>query len=214
MAPMRDLEKALSKLDTDKKTSSLSPNDIQVTVREIPEAHTPCTELDSAPLLPPLDGGAGAWIQVLNNVLVNILAWGYPSAFGVFQLYYSTEMLAHVSASQISWIGSLQTFLCFLTCAPAGRLADAGYARGATVAGACFLVLGTFLTSFCRGVYWQVLLAQGVCSGIGLGFVYMPAVVVMTAYFDKKQALAMGLGCSGKSSFLVSTNEEASKQKS
>lgn len=196
MASMKDLEKALSKIDGNKDSSSPT-GCVQIAVREIPEAPTPPIkpELD----LTPPDGGAAAWIQVFNNVLVNTLAWGYPAAFGVFQLYYSETTLGQTaSSSQISWIGSLQTFLCFLTCAPAGRLADAGYSRGTTIAGAVFLVLGTFMTSLCSK-YWQILLAQGICTGIGLGFVYMPAVVVMTAYFSKNQALAMGLSGAGES---------------
>ncbi|KUI56642.1 Riboflavin transporter MCH5 [Cytospora mali] len=196
MSDIKDLEKALSKLDADGTTTS--PAGLQVSVREIPECPTPAkSELDD-PLKPELapDGGLAAWLQVLNNVLINCMAWGYPAAFGVFQLYY-TETL-NLDSSEVSWIGSFQIFLCFAMCAPSGRLADAGYSRETTIVGSVFLVLGTFMTSLCTK-YWQIFLAQGVCTGIGLGLIYMPAIVVMTAYFSKRQAIAMGLGGTGAS---------------
>ncbi|ROW07566.1 hypothetical protein VPNG_06788 [Cytospora leucostoma] len=190
---IKDLEKALHKVDANGNTT---PAALDVTVREIPECPTPNTlkepEIDPGPP----DGGLAAWLQVFNNVLINCMAWGYPAAFGVFELYY-TETLK-LDSSEVSWIGSFQIFLTFGMCASAGRLTDAGYARETTIAGAIFLVLGTFMTSLCTK-YWQIFLAQGVCSGIGLGLIYMPAVVVMTAYFSKKQAVAMGLGCTGAS---------------
>lgn len=187
-----DLEKNIPKVDADGKTKSSGTT---VTIREIPEYPTPTkpdVEVDPGPP----DGGSTAWLQVFNNVLINCMAWGYPAAFGVFQLYY-TETLK-LESSNVSWIGSFQVFLCFAMCAFSGRLADAGYARGTTIVGAVFLVLGTFMTSLCTK-YWQIFLAQGVCSGIGLGLIYMPSISIMSQYFSKRQAVAMGLGCTGAS---------------
>lgn len=193
MNTIEDLEKARYKGDANGNTQS-SPAGVQFTIREIPECPTPIKPEDEDP--GPPDGGFAAWLQVVNNVLINCLAWGYPAAFGLFQLYY-TETLG-LDSSEVSWVGSFQIFLCFAMCAFSGRLADAGYARETTIVGSIFVVLGTFMTSLCTK-YWQIFLAQGVCSGIGLGLIYMPAIVVMTAYFSKKQAIAMGLGCMGGS---------------
>lgn len=192
MSDSKDLEKALSKLDANGNPESQAG--LHVTVREIPECPTPTNSVHDDSAAP--DGGLAAWVQVFNNVLINCMAWGYPAAFGVFQLYYTENL--NLESSEVSWIGSFQIFLCFAMCAPSGRLADAGYARETTIVGSIFLVLGTFMTSLCTS-YWQIFLAQGVCSGIGLGLIYMPAIVVMTAYFSKKQAIAMGLGCTGGS---------------
>ena len=77
--------------------------------------------------------------------------------------------------SQVSWIGSIQIFLTFAISAFSGRSADAGYARHAVLAGTFFCVLGTFMTSLAK-TYWQIFLAQGICEGIGMGIMYMPAV--------------------------------------
>ncbi|KAI5461189.1 major facilitator superfamily domain-containing protein [Mariannaea sp. PMI_226] len=149
---------------------------------------------DDADNFNPPDGGLVAWSQVLTSLLINSLAWGYPASFGVFQLYY--EETLGLPSSQISWIGSCQTFLTFAVCGPAGRLVDAGYTRETMLAGSFFAVFGTFMTSLCKE-YWQVFLAQGVCTGIGLGVIFMPAVSVLSSYFKKKKAFALALAAMG-----------------
>ena len=60
---------------------------------------------------PPPDGGTRAWFQVIAGHLVNTLTWGYVTSYGVFQTYYVQEL--SYSASDISWIGSIQIFLLF-----------------------------------------------------------------------------------------------------
>lgn len=49
------------------------------------------------------------------------------NAFGVFQTYYQLDLLASKSASDISWIGSTQSFLMFAVSIIAGPVVDAGY---------------------------------------------------------------------------------------
>ncbi|KAH6892150.1 major facilitator superfamily domain-containing protein [Thelonectria olida] len=168
-------------------------NNNQILTNTISNTNVPPPPDDVDNFNPP-DGGLLAWSQVLTSLLINCLAWGYPASFGVFQLYY--EETLNLPSSQISWIGSCQTFLTFAVCGPAGRLADAGYTRETMLAGSFLAVLGTFMTSLCTQ-YWQVFLAQGVCTGIGLGVIFMPAVSVLSSYFKKKKAFALALAAMG-----------------
>ena len=140
------------------------------------------------------DGGALAWRQVLAGHLGNAVACGYPAIFGIFQLYYTSTL--SLPASTISWIGSVQTFLNNLACVVAGRLADAGYARETVLAGSAFVAVGVFMTSLATR-YWEILLAQGVCTGIGLGLIYMPTIAVVNSYFRRRRSLALALTTSG-----------------
>ena len=57
-------------------------------------------------------------------------------------------------------------------------------------------VLGMMLTSI-SSEYWHLILAQGVMFGLGSGCLFIPSIAVLPAYFDKKQALALGIGASG-----------------
>ncbi|KAI5290221.1 hypothetical protein KEM54_002163 [Ascosphaera aggregata] len=47
--------------------------------------------------------------------------------------------------------------------------------------------------------YWQVLLAQAFCGGIGSGFMYIPALTIVPQYFSTRRALATGVAVSGAS---------------
>ncbi|KAG7053032.1 major facilitator superfamily transporter [Colletotrichum scovillei] len=140
------------------------------------------------------DGGTTAWLQVLASHLINQIAWGYPSSYGVYQLYYTTTL--NLPSSQASWIGSIQIFLTFGICALSGRLADAGYTRHAVIVGLFMAVMGTFLTSFCHA-YWQIFLAQGFCTGLGMGIMFMPGITIVGSYFKRRKTLALSIVTTG-----------------
>lgn len=78
----------------------------------------------------------------------------------------------------------------------AGPLYDYGYLRSLVAVGSVFAVVGMILTGLCSE-YWQLLLAQGVGIGFGTGLLFLPSIAVLPQYFDKRRALAMGIGSSG-----------------
>ena len=47
--------------------------------------------------------------------------------------------------------------------------------------------------------YWQVFLAQGVCVGVGSGFLYVPSLGVLSSAFSTKRAVAIGIATSASS---------------
>ena len=146
---------------------------------------------------PPPNGGLKAWTQVGMAHLIIFNTWGFVNSFGVFQTYY-TGALGR-SSSDVSWIGSVQIFLLYAIGTFSGHALDAGLFRPVCVAG-CFLhVLGIFMTSV-SARYWQVLLAQGVCVGIGNGLLFCPTISLVATYFSSKQALAMGIAAAGSAS--------------
>lgn len=144
----------------------------------------------------PPDGGLVAWSQVVAVLLINSICWGYPSAFGVYQLYYVDAL--NLPAAQISWIGSVQLLLTFGICTIFGRLADAGYTRPCVAVGCFLAVFGTFMVSLATE-YWQIFLAQGVCVGLGLGMAFMPAIATVASYFKKNRAFALSIAATGTS---------------
>lgn len=54
------------------------------------------------------------------------------------------------------------------------------------------------MTSLCKQ-YWQTILAQAICIGIGNGCLFIPSVAILPQYFSTKKALANGLAASGSS---------------
>lgn len=54
------------------------------------------------------------------------------------------------------------------------------------------------MTSICKE-YWQVILAQGVCVGIGAGMSFIPSVAIVGTYFSTRRSTALGLAATGSS---------------
>lgn len=120
------------------------------------------------------------------------------NVFGVYQTYYQNDFFRDISPSAISWIGSIQSCLLLLVGVITGPLYDKGYLRSTLVLGSFLVVAGMIATSLCTK-YWQLLLAQAICIGLGIGLLYIPSVAVVPQYFRRRKALAMGLVAAGSS---------------
>ena len=120
------------------------------------------------------------------------------NTFGVYQTYYEIQILRSTSPSAISWIGSIQAFLLMMVGALTGPVYDAGYFRALVAAGSFLVVFGHMMLSLCTE-YWQVLLAQAFCIGIGTGCLFVPSVAILSTYFNTRLAFATGLAAAGSS---------------
>lgn len=147
---------------------------------------------------PPPNGGLQAWLHVLGAFMLWFNTWGILNAFGVFQTYYESGKLFTKSSSDISWIGSIQSFMLLAVGIFVGPIYDRGYLRSLLVVGSFGVVFGHMMLSLCTE-YWQVLLAQGFCVGIGAGCLFVPSVSVLPTYFSTRIGLAVGVGSSGSS---------------
>ena len=145
------------------------------------------------PLAPP-DGGILAWSQVLAGHLVASNAWDFGNSFGIFQTYYTRHL--GLTPSKTSWIGSIEICLTLFIGTFSGRALDVGHYRHVAVAGLLLQVVGVFMTSL-ASKYWQLLLAQGICQGLGNGLVFTPTVALVSTYFMKRRAVAVAGMTSG-----------------
>lgn len=137
---------------------------------------------------PPPDGGWLAWSQVFAGHLMSMNSYGYINSFGFFLSFYTTDL--HESPSTVSWVGSIQAFIILFVAAWSGRAVDAGYFYYLVVTGLVLQLVGIFTTSFISE-YWQLLLAQGICQGLGSGLMFTPVMVVVSSYFTTRRAVAM-----------------------
>lgn len=123
---------------------------------------------------------------------------GMLNSYGAFENYYTKNVLASSSSSDISWIGSLQGFLLLFVGAISGPLYDSGYFQAVTWAGSFFVVFGMMMTSLATS-YYQILLAQGLTVGIGCGCLFIPAVALVGSYFTTRRNFAVGVVTIGAS---------------
>jgi predicted MFS family arabinose efflux permease len=100
--------------------------------------------------------------------------------------------------STISWIGSIQLWMVFFVGTWSGRALDAGLFTPTYLLGAALQILGIFMTSISHS-FWQLLLAQGVCTGLGSGIFFTPAMGLVTTYFTKNRGMAIAIMSTGGS---------------
>ncbi|UNI24650.1 hypothetical protein JDV02_010382 [Purpureocillium takamizusanense] len=77
-----------------------------------------------------------------------------------------------------------------------GPLYDRGHARALVAAGTALLAAGFVATSFSTR-YWQVLLAQGLCMGLGACCISVPSIALVPLYFRRRRARAMAAATVG-----------------
>lgn len=116
----------------------------------------------------------------------------------VFQTYYEEGLLFKETSSNIAWIGAIQAFLLLLTGSISGPMFDRGYLRIMLAVGSFLVTFGYMMLSICH-TFWEAVLAQGFCIGIGGGLLFVPAVSLLPGYFRKHLGLAIGLSASGSS---------------
>jgi MFS family permease len=143
---------------------------------------------------PAPDGGTTAWIQVLCTHLTIFTTFGFFTSFGVYQTYYENTL--GIAPSTISWIGSIQVFLLFGIGTFTGRATDAGLFRPVYIAGAVFQIVGIFTMAESTKL-WHLFLSQAVCLGIANGLQFCPAMALVSTYFVKKRAFALGITAVG-----------------
>ncbi|CEH14823.1 Monocarboxylate transporter [Ceraceosorus bombacis] len=162
-----------------------------------PALHAPSTGTAEG-TTPFPDGGKQAWLTVLGSWFALAASFGMVSSFGVFQTYYQMEILTASWPSQISWIGSLQTFLFFLLGMPVGRVFDAYGPKRLVFCGTLVLSFALMMTSLATQ-YWHFILAQGFVGGVGCALMFYPAPSSIASYFLRRRGLAMGIAVTGSS---------------
>ncbi|KAE8378992.1 major facilitator superfamily domain-containing protein [Aspergillus bertholletiae] len=168
-------------------------NGKDIPVDETPEAQTKASVHDTASIP---DGGIKAWMQVVGTFFMFFNTWGVLNTFGSYQTYYETQKLFASSSSNISWIGSVQSSLLLVLGLITGPLYDAGYFYPLLFSGSFMIVLGQMMLSLSKE-YYQVLLSQGFCIGIGAGLILIPGIAILSTYFSTNLALANGVAATG-----------------
>ncbi|ELU10706.1 hypothetical protein CAPTEDRAFT_191074 [Capitella teleta] len=151
-------------------------------------------------LLPaPLDGGWG-WVVLAASFVCSAVVEGLITLLGILL----PDLLSHFGGTRAKTTiaGSLMTgsflltgpFVCFVLNKFGCRLT--------TMLGAVITTLALILSTFAPTLEIFILF-YGAMAGLGVGFIYLPATVMVGFYFEKKRALATGIATSGAGAGLV-----------
>ncbi|KAJ9138430.1 MFS general substrate transporter [Pleurostoma richardsiae] len=144
------------------------------------------------------DGGFEAWTVVLGGWCASFCGYGWINSIGTFQEYYQNGPLKEYSASEISWIPSLQIFFMSILGPVIGRIYDRYGLRVLVGVGSFMHVFGLMMASLSTQ-YYQFLLSQGVCSAIGVAAVFVCALSTIPGWFTRRRGLAYGVLSTGSS---------------
>ncbi|KAF2724389.1 putative monocarboxylate permease [Polychaeton citri CBS 116435] len=136
------------------------------------------------------------WLQAFSVFLIYAGTWGLLAVYGTFQNYYETVLLPHRSTNDISWVGTIAAILLIFGGVLTGPIYDQGWVRELLLIGSFLTILGIMMTSLATE-YWHILLAQGLCLGLGSGILSNPAIALITSSFSGNRTLALGLATSG-----------------
>ncbi|VDK44585.1 unnamed protein product [Anisakis simplex] len=163
----------------------------------------------------PPDGGYG-WVIVIAAFVSNFVVDGISNSFGAFMTVYQDHFKE--SKAVISLIGSL-LIGCYLlivdsstatseSLSPsivgpfAGGLVNKYGARVVVIAGSVLTGLSFAASIVAPNVYtfmffYGFLGARPHVSGAGFGLIYLPSIVCVSFYFEKKRSMATGIAVAG-----------------
>ena len=150
------------------------------------EARAKTDITENRPAVP--DGGYG-WVVVFGAFTIGLIVdgngYGFSSYIVPYSLYFGAEraIVSIINSAQVAIYPLIGPFVSVLVskygCRPVG------------FAGAIVAALGFAGASFASEV-WHLILLQGCLAGVGFGMMYVPALVSVGMYFDKKLAYASG----------------------
>ncbi|XP_076457911.1 uncharacterized protein LOC143291736 [Babylonia areolata] len=141
----------------------------------------------------PPDGGWG-WVIVVASLFCNIIVDGLGYSFGVFLLEFADYF--QESKSKVSLVGSLLCGVYLFAGPVVSALTNKFGCRPVAVAGSVVASLAFLLSTMAPSVD-ILILTYGVMGGFGLGMIYLPSIVSVGYYFEKKRALATGIAVCG-----------------
>jgi len=149
---------------------------------------------DIADFIPtPPDGGWG-WVIVAASLMCNIIVDGIGYSFGIFLPEFVRTF--GESRSKVSLIGSLLcgTYLC---AGPiVSGLTNKFGCRPVAMTGSVIATIAFVLATFSPNIE-ILILTYGVMGGFGFGMIYLPSIVSVGYYFEKKRAVATGIAVCG-----------------
>lgn len=154
--------------------------------------------------LEPKEGGTKGWLTVAGCAAGMFVSFGWVNCVGLFQAEYEANQLRDYSSSEVAWIPSLEckstsglvdinvyllghaVFFMLAFSPVAGKLFDTYGPRLPILIGSVMHVFGLMMTSI-SSKYYQILLSQSVCSGLGCSLIFTPSMTAVSEILTLKR---------------------------
>ncbi|XP_022914399.2 monocarboxylate transporter 5 [Onthophagus taurus] len=148
---------------------------------------------DDSSIRPAPDGGWG-WMVVFGSFMIHIINDGVTYSFGVFYDDFLTYF--NEGKAKTAWILSILVGVTLCSGPISSSFVNKYGCRTVTLAGT-FLASGCLIVSYWANSVTVLCITIGLGTGLGFGLIYLPAIVSVTMYFDKKRSLATGIAVCG-----------------
>lgn len=153
--------------------------------------------MSAAGVAPPRAAALGiyrGWLVVGAAFALLFIGFGIAYSFTIF--FHPLQSQFHASRADVSLVFAISGSLYLSLGAVSGYLADRLGPKWVAVAGMLLMGLGLLLASRANAL-WQVDLTYGAGVGLGIGFVYAPAMGAVQRWFIRRRGFASGLAVSG-----------------
>lgn len=148
------------------------------------------------------DGGWG-WVVVFSSFIIHMVMDGITYTMGTYLTLFTTEF--NVSHGAVSVIHALLPAVTF-SCGPIASMCTNRFGcRATTILGSLIASSGFVMSYFVKSFYF-LYFTIGIVVGFGFGLIYVPAIVSVGYYFEKRRSFAIGIAVcgTGVGTFLLS----------
>ena len=149
-----------------------------------PQIQSPADELDSWK----------GWVAVGCAFVSMFICFGVVYSFGAFFDHMSSEF--GTSRSATSALFSITTFIFFTGGIISGMAADRFGPKPVLMIGGLSMGFGLYLTSLVNSL-WVAYITYGLGVGVGVACGYVPMLAVVSAWFERRRAAALGVAVTG-----------------
>lgn len=153
-----------------------------------------CSSKHSADQPPEIPDGGWGWVVVAASFLIATVADGLAFSYGL--MHNEFVGFFKKSEAKTSLIGSLFISVPLIAGPIMSALVDRYGCRSMTIVGGVAATVGFVAAAFCDSVE-TLYVTYGIIAGLGMGLLYVTAVVSIAYWFDKRRNLAVGLGSCG-----------------
>ena len=126
-------------------------------------------------------------------VLIRVLVQSY----GVYLSYYlHNNIFPEATSFDYAFIGGFNFSMAMLV-APFVTILTRRFGKRLPMILGIIMQAGGFISaSFVKRV-WQLYLSQGILIGVGVGFIFIPSISILSQWFSRKRSLANGISSAG-----------------
>lgn len=138
--------------------------------------------------------GCKGWVVVIAAFFIGFVVDGLQFSFGLLLVELLDQFQRGRAETAVT--ASITTGVMHLVGPFVGAICDTYGCRIAVVAGAIICCIGFVISTFATSVFY-LYFSYGALSGLGLGFMYIPAGVCVIQHFEKRRTLANGIAVCG-----------------